>query len=443
MRLSISKKLSFTYALLIALMLVSSLICYLQMQQIRTAARVQDPAILHAIRIMQITLVISSLLAAGVASGVAAIFRRRFSLALNTVASRTEVIAGGDLSAEPLSSQSDDEIGDLIHSVNQMQKSLREIIHSMADTAEHLASASEQISTTATQMAQGAEVQRDQASQVASAMQEMASTVQEVSANSNTAAEAARQAAETARNGGKVVQDTLTKMQAIAESVSSTSKKIMELGKSSDQIGRIIGVIDDIADQTNLLALNAAIEAARAGEQGRGFAVVADEVRKLAERTTTATKEIARMIQMIQEETRSAVDAMDQETQHAKEGVATTAQAGASLQEIIRMAEQVGEMIVHIATAATEQSTTTEQVSASMEQIANLVKESAIGAQQSAKACHDLSGLALDLQSRVSRFKAAGNGRNEAALRRNGQRRRAGQTYAGLRERDHEFVGID
>ena len=443
MRLSISKKLSFTYALLIALMLVSSLICYLQMQQIRTAARVQDPAILHAIRIMQITLVISSLLAAGVASGVAAISRRRFSLALNTVASRTEVIAGGDLSAEPLSSQSDDEIGDLIHSVNQMQKSLREIIHSMADTAEHVASASEQISTTATQMAQGAEVQRDQASQVASAMQEMASTVQEVSANSNTAAEAARQAAETARNGGKVVQDTLTKMQAIAESVSSTSKKIMELGKSSDQIGRIIGVIDDIADQTNLLALNAAIEAARAGEQGRGFAVVADEVRKLAERTTTATKEIARMIQMIQEETRSAVDAMDQETQHAKEGVATTAQAGASLQEIIRMAEQVGEMIVHIATAATEQSTTTEQVSASMEQIANLVKESAIGAQQSAKACHDLSGLALDLQSRVSRFKAAGNGRNEAALRRNGQRRRAGQTYAGLRERDHEFVGID
>jgi len=442
MRLSISKKLSFTYALLIVLMLVSSLICYVQMQQIRNA-RVQDPAILHAIRIMQITLVISSLLAAGVASGIAGIFRRRFSVALTTVASRTKVIAGGDLSSEPLSSQSDDEIGDLIHSVNQMQNSLREIIHSMADAAEHVASASEQISTTATQMAQGAEVQRDQASQVASAMQEMASTVQEVSASSNTAAEAARQAAETARNGGKVVQDTLTKMQAIAESVSGTSKKIMELGKSSDQIGRIIGVIDDIADQTNLLALNAAIEAARAGEQGRGFAVVADEVRKLAERTTTATKEIARMIQMIQEETRSAVDAMDQETRHANEGVATTAHAGASLQEIIRMAEQVGEMIVHIATAATQQSTTTEQVSASMEQIANLVKESAIGAQQSAKACHDLSGLALDLQSLVSRFKAAGNGRDGAALRRNGQRRRAGQTYSSLRERDHEFVGVD
>lgn len=149
------------------------------------------------------------------------------------------------------------------------------------------------------------------------------------------------------------------------------------------------------------------------------------------------------MIQTIQEETRSAVDAMDQESRHANEGVATTAQAGASLQEIIRMAEQVGEMIVHIATAATQQSATTEQVSASMEQIANLVKESAIGAQQSAKACHDLSGLALDLQALVSRFKAASNGRNGAALRRNNQRWRSGKMHANPRDHNHDFAGVD
>lgn len=438
MRLSISKKLGFTYAVLIALMLVSSLICFLQMQEIKSEARVQDPTILHALRIMQITLVISSVLAASIASVVAGVFRSRISCVLKKVAMRTEVIARGDLTGEPLKAEWDDEIGDLILALNQMQQGLREIIYSMAATAEHVASASEQISTTATQMAQGAEVQRDEASQVATAMQEMSSTVLQVSENSNKAAEAARQAAETARQGGKVVQGTLAKMQAISESVSGTSKKILELGKSSDQIGRIIGVIDDIADQTNLLALNAAIEAARAGEQGRGFAVVADEVRKLAERTSTATKEIARMIENIQGESKSAVEAMDRETRHANEGVATTTEAGASLDEIIRMAEHVGEMIVHIATASTQQSSTTEQVSGSMEQIANLVKESAVGAQQSAKACHELSGLALDLQETVSRFKVAGNGKPGVAPRRHA--RRAG--FEG-RERERELVGVE
>jgi methyl-accepting chemotaxis protein len=236
-------------------------------------------------------------------------------------------------------------------------------------------------------------------------MQEMSSTVAQVSENSNLAAEASRQAAETARHGGSIVDDTLGKMRGIAEAVRATAKKVDELGKSSDQIGHIIGVIDDIADQTNLLALNAAIEAARAGEQGRGFAVVADEVRKLAERTTSATKEIAQMIQNIQDETRVAVSAMEAGTGQAEEGVKSTAQAGDSLKEIIRMAEQVGEMIAHIATAATQQSSATEQVNQNMDQIARLVKESAVGSQQSAKACQDLSGLALDLQKMVGNFR--------------------------------------
>jgi methyl-accepting chemotaxis protein len=194
-------------------------------------------------------------------------------------------------------------------------------------------------------------------------------------------------------------------MRGIAESVGATAKKMEELGKSSDQIGRIIGVIDDIADQTNLLALNAAIEAARGGEQGRGFAVVADEVRKLAERTTTATKEIAHMIKTIQDETKVAVVAMESGTKQVEEGVTSTAKAGDSLRAIIKMSEQVGTMITEIATTATQQSSTTEQVNINIEQIATLVKESAIGAQQSATACQDLSGLALDLQTMVGKFK--------------------------------------
>ncbi|HZZ14751.1 MAG TPA: methyl-accepting chemotaxis protein, partial [Candidatus Sulfotelmatobacter sp.] len=267
------------------------------------------------------------------------------------------------------------------------------------------ANASEEISSSATQQAESAETQKDQTMQVATAMQQMSSTVTSVSDSCNKAAEAARQAAETARLGGSIVEGTLTKMRVIADSVGATAKKMEELGQSSEQIGRIIGVIDDIADQTNLLALNAAIEAARAGEQGRGFAVVADEVRKLAERTTTATKEIAQMIKTIQGETKAAVDAMESGTRQVEEGVTSTAQAGDSLRSIIQMSEQVGGMITEIATAANQQSSTTEQVNMNIEQIAKLVKESAVGAQQSATACQDLSSLALDLQTMVGRFK--------------------------------------
>jgi methyl-accepting chemotaxis protein len=326
-------------------------------------------------------------------------------------------IAANNLAVEDMQIVSEDEIGSAGKALNKMKNSLREMIQSIASTAEHVASASEEISSSATQQAQGSETQKDQTSQVATAMQEMSSTVLQVSDNSNKAAEAARKAADTAKHGGSIVEETLTKMRRIAESVGGTAKKMEELGKSSDQIGRIIGVIDDIADQTNLLALNAAIEAARAGEQGRGFAVVADEVRKLAERTTTATKEIAQMIKNIQDETKIAVTAMEAGTKQVEEGVTSTATAGDSLRQIIDMSNQVGEMITHIATAATEQSSATEQVNNNMDQIAQLVKESAVGAQQSAKACQDLSGLALDLQKMVGSFQLGSDGAHFATSR--------------------------
>jgi methyl-accepting chemotaxis protein len=333
------------------------------------------------------------------------------SLARSIASSTTKMldmiqeVAANNLAVQDLKISSEDEIGHAGDALNRMKNNLRGIIQSIASTAEHVASASEEISSSATQQAQSAETQKDQTVQVATAMQEMSSTVTSVSDSCNKAADAARQAAETARLGGSIVDGTLAKMRVIAEAVGATAKKMAELGKSSDQIGRIIGVIDDIADQTNLLALNAAIEAARAGEQGRGFAVVADEVRKLAERTTTATKEIAQMIKNIQDETKVAVVAMESGTKQVEEGVTSTAKAGDSLRAIIQMSEQVGGMIIEIATAATEQSSTTEQVNGNVDQIARLVKESAIGAQQSATACHDLSGLALDLQTMVGKFK--------------------------------------
>ena len=330
--------------------------------------------------------------------------------AVRALVQRTGAISAGDLTGEPLPSMGNDELGDLTAGINQMQASLRSILESVVSTTERVASASEEISSNATEQAHGSEMQRDQAHQVATAMQEMSSTVQQVSENSNQAADAARQAADTARNGGKIVEETLEKMRAIADTVTDTARKVQELGKSSNQIGEIISVIDDIADQTNLLALNAAIEAARAGEQGRGFAVVADEVRKLAERTTQATKEITQMIKSIQAETQSPVDAMFAGTRQVESGVATTAQAGASLSEIIEMAERVGEMITHIATAATQQAGATEEVNSSIDQISKITQEAASGAHQSAKACQELSGLALDLQNLVSQFKIAHHG---------------------------------
>jgi methyl-accepting chemotaxis protein len=352
------------------------------------------------------TLVVSLALAGMVVGVVVALFTgRSVANSISAMATVLQEIAGNNLAVDDLEVTSKDEIGNAATAMNGMKNNLRKIIQSIAGTAEHVASASEEISSSANQQAQAAETQKDQATQVATAMQEMSSTVMQVSDNSNKAAEASRQAAETARHGGAIVDETLTKMRVIAESVGGTAKKMEELGKSSDQIGRIIGVIDDIADQTNLLALNAAIEAARAGEQGRGFAVVADEVRKLAERTTTATKEIAQMIKNIQDETKIAVSAMEHGTKQVEEGVSSTAKAGESLREIIAMSERVGEMITHIATAATEQSSATEQVNNNMDQIARLVKESAVGSQQSAKACQDLSGLALDLQKMVGEFK--------------------------------------
>jgi methyl-accepting chemotaxis protein len=357
-------------------------------------------------------ILIATLAAVVIGCLVAALISRRLSAIVAALLARAEAIARGDLTGRDIEVRSRDELGDLALAINKMEQSLRQIVDSILANTERLASASEQLSATATQQSAGAEAQKDQAGHVAVAMQQMSTTIVEISQNSSRAADAARKASDTARAGGKIVEDTLSKMREIAASVGTTAQRVSELGTQSNQIGQIIGVIDDIADQTNLLALNAAIEAARAGEQGRGFAVVADEVRKLAERTSKATKEISRMIHAIQDETKSAVLAMESGTAQVQAGVATTTQAGSSLHDIIQSAEQVGDMVTHIATAATQQSSTATEVNSNIEQIAKITAESAIGAQQSAKACHDLSNLALELQKIVGGFHLDSDGSN-------------------------------
>jgi methyl-accepting chemotaxis protein len=310
----------------------------------------------------------------------------------------------GDLTKR-ISSDTADEIGELVDWFNAFMDKLQEIISRVADTTNHLASASAQLSATASQQSDGAETQKGQTNNVMTSMQQMSATVSEISRGASEAAAAARKASQTAHEGGAIFEEALDVMRKIAGSVGQTALKIQGLGKRSDQIGEIIGVIDEIADQTNMLALNAAIEAARAGEQGRGFAVVADEVRKLSERTTKATKEISAMILSIQQETHTAVQAMEAGTKQVGAGVERTSTAGGSLREIIQSAESVGSMVTRIAAAASQQSSATEEINGNVEQIAGIARETASGATESAKASHDLSLLALSLQGIVGHFK--------------------------------------
>ena len=312
----------------------------------------------------------------------------------------------GDLTKR-LELDSDDEFGKLAAAFNVFMEALQKLIAKLSHSSVQLASASEEISANASHGAERQNKQDEQTGHLATAMQEMAVTVSQVSENSQKVASAAQNATTAARRGGQVVEESLSTMRSIAESTSKVAGRVNELGKNSDQIGRIIAVIEDIADKTNLLALNAAIEAARAGEQGRGFAVVADEVRKLAEQTTTATKEISSMVQAIQSETSHAVEAMKLSSGEVEAGVGKTAATGTVLNQVIETISHVGEMIGHIATAATEQSATTEEINNSLNNIADLSHQTSADAQETAKACADLSSLALDLDQMVSKFKYA------------------------------------
>lgn len=292
----------------------------------------------------------------------------------------------------------------VVESVEHMSANLRLMVSRLKQSAEGLKDTSNTMTEGAERMADGARQQSDQTTQVSSAVEEMTATIIETSKNASEVSQVALSAAETAGTGSEVVSQTITGMRRISDAVNSSAETIGKLAHSADQIGEITSVIDDIADQTNLLALNAAIEAARAGEQGRGFAVVADEVRKLAERTTKATAEISEMIRGIQKETAEAVDAMNGGASEVETGRELADKAGDALQQILSMNQRVTDMINQIASAAEQQSTASEQIAGSVEQIASVTTTAAEDARRSSETSEELNGKAKELMAMVERY---------------------------------------
>lgn len=326
---------------------------------------------------------------------------------LKDLAEKAELIAAGDLTVDIVST-SNDEVGQLASSFMRMVERLRGTIGRLVEASSAVASASAEISASTEEMAAGAREQTSQVTAVAASVEHLSRTTAENSRGAVSTADSARGARASAEEGGKVVEQSVQSMKRIAHVVQASAETVRTLGRSSAQIGQIISVIDDIADQTNLLALNAAIEAARAGEQGRGFAVVADEVRKLAERTTTATKEIADMIQKIQNDTGDAVRSMEQGTAEVDNGIKLADAAGSSLRGIVSMSQTVTDMVAQIASASELQASASEQISKSVDGISSVARETATGIQQIARTAEDLNRLTENLQELIGQFRLKG-----------------------------------
>ncbi len=341
------------------------------------------------------------------AAGVAWLTIRSVVGSIRPVVARAGEIASGDLTGEPLDVLTSDELGRLTLAINEMSGALAGLVREIGSAASDVESMSGEVAAGSLESAEQAREQEAQAAQVSAAVTEMSASIEEVAGQSTSVAESASDAGRNASEGERVVGETVSVIRGLAERIETLGGVMNRLGDRSEQIGSIIGVINDIADQTNLLALNAAIEAARAGEHGRGFAVVADEVRKLADRTTEATAQVTESIRSIQEDTRSAVGEMEESRSRIGEGVSAAERAGGSLGAITRSSGAVAGMVQSIAAATQQQATAAEEISRTLDAIRASNEQSAAGAAMSAQAATSLSDRAARLRSLVGSFRVS------------------------------------
>lgn len=312
-------------------------------------------------------------------------------------------IAAGDLTS-PVHTEASDSTS-LLANIRIMQDTLRNMISTIISNAAQVSSAADQLLGASEEVADRARQQSDAAASMAATVEEMAVSIDQVKENAAEARSISQDAGQISQEGASVIHNAATEMRKISVAVQSSSSIVEDLGKQSDQITSIVNTIKEIADQTNLLALNAAIEAARAGEQGRGFAVVADEVRKLAERTSLSTTEIAGMVSKIQGGTRSAVSSMQAGVEQVSNGVELANQAGESINRIRDGALRVTEVVNGISGAIAEQSTAGNQIAQQLETIAQMSEESAIAVGHTATAARHLHTLSASLHQTVAQFK--------------------------------------
>ncbi|UQS16207.1 methyl-accepting chemotaxis protein [Pseudomonas sp. HS6] len=322
---------------------------------------------------------------------------------LNRAVAAAQTIAGGNLT-KTIEIDGKDEPARLLEALAAMQTNLRKTIEQIAGSATQLGAAAEELSAVTEEASRGLQQQNDEIEQAATAVNEMTAAVEEVARNAVSTSEASNQSTHAAREGRDQVVKTVDAIQTMTHDVQTTAQMIEGLAAQGRDIGKVLDVIRAIAEQTNLLALNAAIEAARAGEAGRGFAVVADEVRALAHRTAQSTQEIEKMVAGIQNGTGEAVESMQQSNHRTQSTLEMARAAGVALEQITQSIHQINERNLVIASASEEQAQVSREVDRNLVNIRDLATQSAAGANQTSAATHELSRLAVDLNAMVARF---------------------------------------